>query len=31
MNKTEQKRILLVDTNPLFLERLALELTGQEL
>ena len=29
MNKTEQKRILLVDTNPLFLERLALELRAR--
>ncbi|ANY83735.1 hypothetical protein BB934_36480 (plasmid) [Microvirga ossetica] len=31
MNKTEQKRILLVDTNPLFLKRLALELRARNL
>jgi CheY-like chemotaxis protein len=29
MNTTEQERILIVDTNPLFLERLALELRAR--
>jgi ActR/RegA family two-component response regulator len=29
MNTTEQERILIVDTDPLFLERLALELRAR--